>query len=169
MKCQYKDKKRHVFHPHILRRVNLLHLTYLFVRFHRKIEHRHCPRVASSSNVLRIRWTARNLRKVPEVFFVHSCSDGVKNERRRVPRWSVTARRDRIPCLQACHLSEVALRVQLVSHFFLAIALQVQCLAREPPNLLDLGRGGQLSRGEGDRTVHCSRRSAKCTRHESAI
>ena len=78
-------------------------------------------------------------------------------------------RRDRIPCLQACHLSEVALRVQLVSHFFLSIELQVQCPAREPPNLLDLDRGRQLSRSKGDRTAHCSRRSAKCTRPENAI
>ena len=55
------------------------------------------------------------------------------NERHRV-------RRARIPRLQACHLPEVALlRVQLVSHFFLSIELQVQSPARELPNLLDVG------------------------------
>ena len=36
--------------------------------------------------------------------FIHSCSDGVKRKRPRVQRQSVTARRrERIPCLQACH------------------------------------------------------------------
>ena len=46
-----------------------------------------------------------------EALFFHSCSDSVNNERHRVQRQSVTARRrDRIPCIQACHPSEVALR-----------------------------------------------------------
>ena len=60
-------------------------------------------------------------------------------KRHRVQRQSVTARRrDRIPCIQACHPSEVALRI----HFTCCVFLRP---AREPPNLLDLSRGKQLS------------------------
>ena len=83
--------------------------------------------------------------------FIHSSSDGVNN-RHRVQRQSVTARRrDRIPCLQACHQSEDALRMQLVSHFFLSIELQVQCHAREHPLPPHLGRSRQRSRSKADR------------------
>ena len=67
---------------------------------------------------------------------------------------SLTARRrDRIPCIQACHPSEVALRIHFACCIFLSIELRVQCPAREPPDLLDLGRGRQLSRNRGDCTA----------------
>ena len=56
-----------MFLSHILRQVNRFHPTFLLVRFHREIQHRRCPRVASRSKVLRIHLTVRNLRNVPEV------------------------------------------------------------------------------------------------------
>ena len=60
-------------------------------------------------------------------------------------------------------MSEVALRVHFSCCVFLSIDLQVQCPAREPPNLLDLSRGKQLSKHRGDCTASCAHRSAKCT------
>ena len=62
-------------------------------------------------------------------------------------------RRDRIPCTQACHPSEVALRIHFACCIFLGIELRVQGPARELPNLLDLSRGRQLSRSRGDCTA----------------
>ena len=41
-------------------------------------------------------------------------------------------RRDRIPCIQACHPSEVALRIHFACCIFLSIELRVQRPAREP-------------------------------------
>ena len=77
---------------------------------------------------------------------IHSCSDCVINQRHRVQCLSVTARRrDRITCKQACHRSEVALRVHFTCCVFLSIKLKIQCPALESPNLLDLSRGRQLT------------------------
>ena len=67
MKCQCKNTKRHMLLSQILRQVNRFHLTFLQLRLNQKIQYRQCPRVASRSNVLRIHWTVRNLRSVPEV------------------------------------------------------------------------------------------------------
>ena len=65
--------------------------------------------------------------------FYHSCSDGVNDKRHRAQRKSVTARRrDRISCIQACHLSEVALRVQFTCCVFLRSELQVQAPHESP-------------------------------------
>ena len=67
------------------------------------------------------------------IFSIHSCSDGVNNKRHRVQCLSVTVRRwDRISCIQACHPSEVALRIHSTCCVF---------LRRAPPGLLDLSRG----------------------------
>ena len=82
-------------------------------------------------------------RKAVRTFFsfLHSCSDGVIFKRHRVQRQSVTVRRrDRIPCIQACHPSEFALRIHFTCCIFLSVELRVQRLAREPPSLLDLSR-----------------------------
>ena len=69
---------------------------------------------------------------ISEDFFIHALMVS-KSEIHRVQRKSVTARRrDRIPCIQACDLTEVALRVQFTCCVFLRSELQVQGPAREP-------------------------------------
>ena len=48
-------------------------------------------------------------------------------------------------------------RIRFSCSVFHGIELQVQGPAREPPNLLDLSRGSQLSPNRGDCTASCAR------------
>ena len=75
----------------------------------------------------------------------------------------------RIPCIQACHPSEVALRIHFTCCIFLSIELRVQCPAREPPNLHDLSRGKQLSSHRGDCAAINTHHFSSCTIHEFII
>ena len=67
MKCQRKNKKRHMFLSHILRQVNRFHLTSQLVRLNWKIQHRRVS--ARRITFKRPPNPLGNLRNVPEVFF----------------------------------------------------------------------------------------------------
>ena len=90
------------------------------------------------------------------VFFFHSCSDGVNTKRQSPAPVCDRAAAGSDPVQTGLPPSEVALRIHFTCCVFLSIELLVQRPAREPPNLLDLNRGKQLSKLRGDCTASCS-------------